>query len=1268
MAPSTHLPVGENFSKAERRLLLFQVDLGSKELNTVLSARGLTDTRASQDSVRISDPVDYDDPSSPIYWRKVAKFSDGDNNNAYVKELRNQFAIFMAQFQAAISDRTIRLKSYGPSEAERPYVDISDFTKSIGDYAVRLDGLENKITVTLARPESTDLVSADKTPPGELVVNFNDDVFGQLNPNENDIIVVKNAYSTTEDFAPEFIGVITKVQKSFNYGRVDSFTLEVSGLSKILYSTQMIKNKSVRPNEFIPGIELNDKARTTPYSSNFDKKNVREVFKYILDDSLSCKEIDQSTATFLYRLDPSVFVSFEQFGFQHNIYVLLALYLMSVTEAPNGAEGSLEQRLFPQTEPEGIDFIVQGFNSDADAAAVKADTDPRTAKRPLLDFFIRGVLERGDHRAYNRMARQGVERFFSEMAKPADILNEVRSNSYTDIFESRDGIVVCRPPRYNKVESTKSEVFRTAPEVNFRDFLTLSPAKVWEFNPNSDFVIKSEELISIGSISKDELALESRIDVKAIFPMRGEVDYPTALYVDPDILFRYGLRTHGAVTNPNAYNKKLARLFAPISLAMVNAPTRTIEVTVKDTRKFYVGKLYYLEAIDMVAYLVQDTINHSYSAQSSRQLSFSMLRQVIRRPIAEILRSSEEILNVGMMFTSDFPNQTGLDKIVADGFSFEDPDVTGGPIRPTPRSLMYTKGKRFLEELKRNSQFLGPNRDDFQFQGGSHRESRGAESGLQSKSDVRLVMFKYIPSIEDLIMEVESTPRIVEPPVTTDNSVAEAKKQAKDIRIKTFVKDGFLYFTAGQPAFKSLSFMFQRFRPALAGINNEAVLYRKDQIVGSDPTAVQYQRSALAPEAVAGALGYLFPVPIQEDSPFDEVVGSERTPVVYQRTPFRASSLADPAQNLVISQVLTDQLASLDLFMKFEPTLSALPLLPSTATSTLRMDKRRIPQLYYLLDDEFLLFGSKLKPDNYISSLNNEWNNTRRGVLPVLQFQNDMLEYPSMLKLNKDGNAFENDFFSIPIRNGKFNLPFGHFVLKQKSGSALGAVFNTVVAGSTDTNLLSYYRAQSTTNKVLGGSFTVTKGPTGDWLIKPDNNESQIVDENTGQTVLFGEPALDRSSPAPNELYFTSPFLEPTIERLLDIPLPIKYGGNLTSTDADVQKRMSSKGALTSQAFRQNGQGINLSPDYLFVASKGEITAKAQLYVRFEAMAVKNGIFDASHFRKVENAATAPLILPNGVSLGSKPLTFYTLFVQNSDEDKYSAKIQVSQTNSAVPS
>ncbi len=343
-----------------------------------------------------------------------------------------------------------------------------------------------------------------------------------------------------------------------------------------------------------------------------------------------------------------------------------------------------------------------------------------------------------------------------------------------------------------------------------------------------------------------------------------------------------------------------------------------------------------------------------------------------------------------------------------------------------------------------------------------------------------------------------------------------------------------------------------------------------------------------------------------------------------------------------------NKLVDFDLDMKYVTSLSAIT-----------MNQFGIQQYYYLSGDRFVLFGTSRRPSDYLQNLPIPGS---RSNLEVSQFQDSILSSVGCLKLNKDMTAFENDFFKIPIRDGGFDLPFGHLVLK-------------VGAKPGD---MGFYKTYGTTGSLDGGRFRVTPGPLKDgFLISPLDSESKIEDGNNPGSITELGGVLQLSSP--NGVYFMSPFLEPTIERLLDIHLPPEFGGNLSSSDADKQKRLSSKGVLSSQAKRQSGQAVNVSIDVLLIASKSNAQvvggprptatplgspAAPPIYRRFEQFGVR--IFKSGAMLPILNALKGDLVLPNGISLGKKDLMIYTLVIEDFQENSYASRLQSSGVAATV--
>jgi hypothetical protein len=383
-------------------------------------------------------------------------------------------------------------------------------------------------------------------------------------------------------------------------------------------------------------------------------------------------------------------------------------------------------------------------------------------------------------------------------------------------------------------------------------------------------------------------------------------------------------------------------------------------------------------------------------------------------------------------------------------------------------------------------------------------------------------------------------------------------------------------------------------------------------------------------------------------------------------TPFQDAALATPRQNIVIAQLLVNKMADIDFRMKFLP--SSQNVMEDIASAGLgRFVDNQIegfPQYYVLSGGTFRLFHAypNISPKLYLRMRYVE----KGGVLSrspqyLYSFERDIFNSPQCLKLNKDGSAFENDFYSIPAKGAMFNMPFGHFIVRDLTGSA--------VPKKEQLGSISCFRVEGTTPRT-GGKFSVHTTPTGDFSIHPVDTAVKLYDEESPKVYTSTDQPLIRSS-ADKGLYFISPFMEPTIERLMDVPLPPRYGGNLTSTDADVLKKSAKQGVIDGNNRRLTGKAVNLSPDFLVASSKSDLVVKGAprplkipqaspslppLYARFEKI-LSNQFSEPSTCIVLKNAMTAALQMPSGAANGSMSLAFYQIQVTDPAEAAFVGKM-----------
>ncbi len=608
--PTSLIAKTDNLVEVQRKFLLFQIDLSDPSLRSLTPLNRFTgkEDSSTPGDIKFGDPLKYDNPASKLYWRNAG-------NANYKALFQEKILEFENKFFNAIAAGTVKLRE---SAAGVPFRDISDLVRAVPVYSNLLGNTENTIQLTLGPAEN---LSGQGLEGQIAAVNTRGGITreGQMqldalnllknaDVEENDVLMVRVSRDGGETFYPEFLGFVSQTFTNRSYGAVDSINVSVSGVSKLFEVTSIIRQASLNPQQFLAGIEVNDAQTPSVYEHRFNGKNTRQIYEEIMSETLALIPREEAS----YK-DPNILAFFHNdlifsnagnTGFQNNIFVLLTMDLMS--RALVNAADPVLSKLFPKRAP-GSDTA--GQNAGASV---------------ILDTEARAVLHHGDHLTYNRMIATGFENFFSQMDTPSAILDEIRGNTYYNVFEARDGTILCSHPRYNKIERStldsgaSSEITRKNVTTNdtdiraiFTPFIRKDGARVWRFNRDADFVVRNEDLVIDIDVIKNDLNLETRVDSQYTWPLVGVNEFPGGSYTDPDLLIKYGLRTGGPVNNPNVRNEAQARLFSPIILGLSNASSRAADVPVRDNREYQTGKLYYVESVNAVAHLIGHDITEA---------------------------------------------------------------------------------------------------------------------------------------------------------------------------------------------------------------------------------------------------------------------------------------------------------------------------------------------------------------------------------------------------------------------------------------------------------------------------------------------------------------------------------------------------------------------------------------------------------------------------------------------------------------------------------
>lgn len=1197
----------------DRRYLLFQVDLSKSTVSGQFA--GLTASTKSPGAFRITDPVDYDDPAHPLYWRNV-------NNQDYQKTFNEDLKAFQTAFINDVNSGSIVLRS---SNSGLPYRDITDAITSVSNYQVSLVEFQNNLTLVLGQDQTQS--TGRSLMNGETLDNVSQAdrqalVQDILNSDvgENDVIMVRSSHTKDSagnftNYFIEYIGFVGQVVKNISYGTVKTLTLSVFGISKQLELSNMISQKSLSPNEFgnITGPSQN---QAYVLATAFNGKSLKQIFTDIVSqvlywtvsdnpiptpadspDSLGAAQsgIAQKAATGVPALDsigqthtptragsttnnnPNATLFDIDFGvflaknpsLQFNIFVVLTLYLMKITNV-NTSNNVTLQNLFP-----------------------KFDTSTGTS--PVLDKDVMGILEHGDHQVYNLAVAHGFSNFFSQFQTAADVLGEVRSTTYYDVFEAKDGTLIVRPPRYNKIEISLSEYERV--NLTETNFTLESPSSIegvlkyksdpksgfngFVFNENADFFIGQEIIAESTDVIRQDMTLETTAQTKFTMPLVGPQDFPAGVYTDPALLIKYGLRSKGPVDNPNVTNASLAKLYAPIVIQLLNSRTRTTDAVVRDSQKFRVGKLYVIDDPyqPLVAYLISEGLEYTYGRLTNRSLGFTMARAVENRKILDILvpGNDNEILNFALMYLKD-PVELSQPSTAGPGFQNESLSVGVD----TMKKNLIDKGRKVLNSMLDYAQ---------QIPGGQ---------------DATVPMFKYVPSILDLIVELEQSPNLSNTDSSSDPKIPQTGKTGRqDSSIQALTDpQGGLYAFSLPP--------------------------------GHTPTTASF------PWAV-GASGYgdsLNEAP-QGDSAVGAMDGgsSKGTVIPVRLTPFNTRSLARDPNTFKLAQPLIDKMAALDLAMKFEKNN------PFHEGTFPNFDG--IPQLYKLdpTTGDYLLFGTNDFANSAIQ--NNSWTFELYSRL----VQTPARSYPGAMYLQN--GAWDGPLFSLTsVGSNTFNLPAGHIGVPLPGGNI---EFYELSGGRYVVDVQSGVASGIATLSIKGlsGATVFKASPSTTAQTKPTSAKDAV---KAVATLASASASFDNSKLP----FLISPYMEPTVERLLESD---SLGGDhsvigyRTSADSSAVKA-AAQGKSPAFLLLENdghsrGWSVDLSASGLVAQSasdlipKDETTARIMLYARkvgFGAVpdppAPPSGPRKDQCIVRIRGAFSAEMTYFDGTPYRNNPLSF----------------------------
>ena len=454
---------------------------------------------------------------------------------------------------------------------------------SIGVITTTLEGLSNMTNFNLRQ---------DILLRHHINIEAND-IIEIVNINQNKILSKSTIANKTNQVVSDdvnrntqFIGFVTKVSLSQRFGSVSLVNATCEGISKVLSMNATISNNSIAPQfssvtDFIAGEDSVQKtssaAVVNAFSSFFDGLNAFDLFTKLLSDILAVSPVEEDKTSYNLRLISDT-DKLRKLPYQY-AKPLIVLYHLAVSISTIREIGH---------------------------------------KTHIVLAQIENNVNQEKLQAYLLMIRSHYDLFWSTMTTPISILQTLAANTFLEIYEDRNGILILRPPRYN----------------------------VWIDND----IIEEDNFIE-WTQSIDDSVLKSRSDYQWSIPAIGvQNEFCGGYYQDVPALLKYGFRIDSPKSSPSVQSEIDAAVYSALDVTKTNSNTRTFELTVPLTQDYILGRMYYfpvnkslignVKSTGFVGYLYTIATTISPGNVDIHRLTFKYMRN------AELLETNtERILN-----------------------------------------------------------------------------------------------------------------------------------------------------------------------------------------------------------------------------------------------------------------------------------------------------------------------------------------------------------------------------------------------------------------------------------------------------------------------------------------------------------------------------------------------------------------------------------------------------------------------------------------------
>jgi len=500
---------------------------------------------------------------------------------------------------------------------------------------------------------------------------------------ENDIIEVRVLYTGVRDgllkegkfidangYERVFIGYVSGSRRSKMYNQVETVDVDCYGLSKLLETSYVSFDPSMREQAMGPaalfenGAEI-DAPEFRGLNNNFSGQSLEEVFDRAIR-SLALASASNKKLTASAELNPA-----EADSPAPSKNLDMITYRMNPGDVLPSSPSANETLHFSFQFARHVPFLLY-------LAKAYADYEPGVDNTGRYAEVI-GTAERAQLKAFNLLAANAFRLWYSEMKSFSEVIGMIRQSSHMEIFEDRPAVLRLRPPKYNIINFNKKisdfEGEEPVPAGGSRPYIEvplISDNAITQTEKLiADYAIDPAQIIDISFQRKDP-DIQTRTDATMQIPIAGELSQGyTSHFTDLGLLVKYGLRMRSPVSNPFCLSETLCAMVASFSQAVSNAKTRSCSLTLRDDREYRPGRLYYIPmnaakvndpsgviSKGVVGYVESVTTTEAYKEVPIHSLEMNYVRY------AEIIKLDQKDSDKQPLYYANFKRLPEIDSIL----------------------------------------------------------------------------------------------------------------------------------------------------------------------------------------------------------------------------------------------------------------------------------------------------------------------------------------------------------------------------------------------------------------------------------------------------------------------------------------------------------------------------------------------------------------------------------------------------------------------------